>query len=336
MVSRSLLYNSVTVSLPKNMVQFLLGVVLFWLVNGSLNFVVMMIAMAAFLTAYSSVYFFNDIVDSEEDRKDSEKKEWKLVASGKISKKGAAILGTVFLLTGISLSAMVNGWFLMIMISLVFLNFLHSSPYTRLKKRISATSINLTVIEFLKYSSGWFALTSDLRFFPFWIVMCFSLVYSILYVVYKSDMKRKTITEKKWVLFPLGVASIFSYVISVFLYNFALSMIILFAVSFVLTMLSIGKRLKFTNWLFLELFMLPVFVIAFLMLTIPPIAEANDNITITIDQYKQDIYRNLPDSVAENLKNLTEPRYASLEELQEAINSSINLSGLGIFEPPKD
>lgn len=332
---KSVLYNSVTISLPKNAVQFLLGIVLFWLVFGSFSYVTATVALAAFILAYSSVYFFNDISDCDEDRCDSEKKEWKLVANGKISKRTAGICGLVLLSAGILLAFAINGWFVSLVVALIALNFLHSSHYTRLKRSMPATAANLTGIEFLKYSSGWFALTSDLTRFPFWLVLTFSLVYTIIYLAYKSRFKGKNILTNKYVIVPLGLISAFSYLVSIFLYHFALPMILLLAVSLALAKFSIGKRIRFMSWLWVEFTVLPMIVIAFVLLSVPSIAHANNNITHTIDQYKSDIYHQLPEDVAGGIRNLTEPRYGSLEEFQDAINQTLNISTIGsltIFE----
>ena len=101
---KNVLYNSVTVSLPKNIIQFFLGFVLYWLLFGAFDWLTLGIALAGFLLAYSSVYFFNDIVDYEEDKKDEDKKDWKLVASGAMTKKTALVVGLVFMVSGLLLS----------------------------------------------------------------------------------------------------------------------------------------------------------------------------------------------------------------------------------------
>jgi len=113
-------------------------------------------------------------------------------------------------------------------------------------------------------------------------------------------------------------------------------MIFLLAMSLALAKFSIGKRLQFMKWLWVEFAILPMIVLAFLMLSIPPIAQANSNITSTIDQYKQSVYQELPDSVADGLKNLSESRYETLEEVQDAINQSLNLTALNFLESGND
>src|SRR4030042_4040910 len=97
---KNVLYNSVTVSLPKNIIQFFLGFVLYWLIFGAFDAAVLMIALAGFLLSYSSIYFLNDIVDFEDDRHDKDKMGWKLVAKGAMSKKTALATGRAFMRSG--------------------------------------------------------------------------------------------------------------------------------------------------------------------------------------------------------------------------------------------
>jgi 4-hydroxybenzoate polyprenyltransferase len=315
MVLKSLLYNSVTVSLPKNIVQFLLGVVLFWIITTGFDIPLTLLAMAAFVITYSSVYFYNDVIDAEDDRRDSDKKAWKLVASGVLGKRAASFLGTAFLLVGLSLSVLVNVWFMLLMSALVVLNFLHSSPYTGFKKRVHLAAANMTAIEFLKYSSGWFALTSNLSLFPLWLVMCFALIYSGVYLVYKFRFKGKIIKENKHIIVIIGIASAFSYVSSIILYGFALPMILLLVIAVLMAWHSKSRKLKFMNWLWVEFILLPIFLLAFLMLSVPQIAQANANITETIDQYMEDFYSQLPEDMSQGLRDLTEPQYESLDDM---------------------
>jgi len=329
---RSIAYNSVTVSLPKNVVQFALGVVIFWVVNGSFSIGIALIAMAGFLLAYSSIYFFNDITDCDEDRLNRDKKAWKLVANGMMSKRTAAAAGVTFLGAGLALSRMVNGWFFIIVSLMVLLNFLHSSPYIRLKRRLPAAAVNLTAIEFLKYSCGWFAMTSNLTSFPFWLILCFAAIYSAIYLVYKCGFKGDAIREKKALLAPLGALAAFSYLVSLVIYNYAIPMMFLLLASVLLAKVSVGKRLRFMSWLWVEFMILPLFIVAFLLLGIPTVAQANENITATICKYKQDVYHTLPDNVADDLESMEKPRYGSLDDFQQAINESMNISL--VFFPP--
>lgn len=182
---KRLIFNSITLSLPKNIVQFSLGVILFRFLIGVPDVYITLLSLSAFVIAYSAVYVYNDLADCHEDKKDREKLRWKLVAGGMLSEPQAKILALILAFTGIALSLMISRWFFAMVLAMLFLNFLHSSPYTRFKSGLKRTAINMTAIEFLKYSCGWFALTSDLAKFPFWLILTFSLVYTISYLIYK-------------------------------------------------------------------------------------------------------------------------------------------------------
>ena len=138
--------------------------------------------MVAFLFTYSSIYLFNDIIDYKDDIKNEEKRSWKPIASGKLSIKSAKILFLLLLISGLVISVAINIWFTSIMMTLVFLNFLHSSPISRFKKSIPKTMVNMTIIQTLKYSCGWFALTSNLSSFPLFLMLMLATVYTTSYM----------------------------------------------------------------------------------------------------------------------------------------------------------
>ena len=334
MSPRNIFYNSVTVSLPKNVIQFSLGAVLFFLTTGSLDLAVLATALAGLIIAYSSVYFYNDVVDCEEDKCDKDKKGWKLVACGIISKRMAKILGVVFLVVGLSISLSVNVWFFAIVVTLLILNFLHSAPGIRLKKIIPATAANMTAIEGLKFSSGWFAFTSNISEFPFWIILTFSIAYSSIYIIYKFRFKGSMIRENKLLLAPLALIAVTSFGLSIVLYRFALPLVLLlgFSIGIIVFSMSVGKRFKLMNWFYLEFIIFPMVIAVFLLLSIPAVAYANSQLSDKIDHYKSTVYKELPDDVAETLKNLSEPAYDSLDDVGEAINRSLNMSELDLFD----
>ena len=330
---RNIAYNSVTVSLPKNVIQYSLGFVLYWLLFGSFDMITLALSLSGFLLAYSAVYMLNDIIDCREDMEDGDKREWKLLACGVMRKRSAYVIGILMAASGLILSSLVNVWFLLIIVVLLFLNFLHSSPYTRLKKRIVATTVNMTAIEFLKYSTGWFAFTANLAFFPFWIVLTFSLVYAGIYLVYKFRFKGNIIREKKYLLGAIALLTVVSYGLSMILYSFTLPLIILLVATFALLGFSLkaGKKFKFMNWLWLELIILPLVIVAFLLLSIPFVETVNDELTDTIGEYKETVYKELPEDVVTGIENLSKPAYESLDEIQdEVLNITINLSNISL------
>jgi 4-hydroxybenzoate polyprenyltransferase len=314
------------VSLPKNTIQFFLGFTLFFLIMGTFDPAVLALSLFGFLVTYSAVYFYNDIVDYHDDLKDTEKKDWKLVAGGALSRKSAAAIGMACAVVGLYASLLVSGWFFLMMAALLFLNFLHSSPYTRLKKRIAPTAANMTAIEFIKYSSGWFAFTGDLTRFPFWIILTFSLVYATIYLVYKFKFKGDMIRSKKWLFASVGAICVISYCLSMVLYQFALPLIILLVLSVALGLFGKSRKLPFMNWLYIEFIIMPAVIAVFLLLSIPIVGHANEKITDTIGEYKETVYKELPDDVAQGLKNLSEPPYHSLQEIGRDINRTLNIT----------
>jgi len=326
---KKVLYNSITISLPKNAVQFFLGVVLFWLVIGIPNPVTTIIALAGFLVTYSSVYLINDVVDHKEDLKNREKVKWKLVAGKMISVGNALILGLLLLLVGLSISFYVSRWFFSIMIVLILLNFLHSSPWTKFKKSLPKTSVNMTVIQFLKFSTGWFALTSNISNFPFWLILGFSIVYTTSYIIYKFGFKGKKIKSRKGFFWTLGILGSASYVISFIIYGFPLSLIFLILIPAFL--LFFFKRIKWkchkiTNMILLEYLLLPIIIVSFLVVLLNPVfAEVNQQMARDIENYTGEISDAIPQTMKEPIKNISDElkKYENLEDIEETLNSTI-------------
>ena len=275
MNARSLVYNSVTISLPKNIIQFIFGILVYWLTFGFFDWFTALTALSGYLLAYSSVYFFNDIIDADEDRKHKEKITWKIVANGTMSKKSASVTAAVFAFTGLALSAVTGTWFLALMAVLLFLNFLHSWPGIRLKKRLKPTALNMSAIEFIKFSCGWFALTSDFQSFPFWIILTFSVTYSAVYLMYKFNFKGDIIRSNKPLLISMGIVVIFSYLASIFSYNFTLPLLIVMVSCVVFGTISTGRKVKLMSWMWLQLSIFLILVISFSVLSLPAVSEAN-------------------------------------------------------------
>lgn len=325
---RRLLYNSVTVSLPKNIIQYMLGFVLFWLIYRQFDLTTFVLSLSGFLLAYSAVYFFNDIVDYEDDKKDREKRDWKLIAGGIISRRTAILLGTAFLVSGLLLSSLVNLWYLNIIVLVMFLNMLHSHPRILLKKNLVGTTINMSIIEFFKYSTGWFAFTGDLTQFPFWILVTFAVVYATIYIVYKFKFQGDMLRNNKPYFIVLALVVLLSYIFSVVIYDFSLPLLLLLGLSMVLVSFGAiaGKNLNFMNWLHLEFVIMPAMIVAFLLISIPMISQINTHIGEKITNYKDTVYKELPEGVGRALDNLSEPKYKSVKEVGEVLNRSLNLS----------
>lgn len=326
---RKLVYNSITISLPKNAVQFFLGVVLFWVIIGVPNPMTTTLALIGFLITYSSVYLFNDIVDHKEDLKSREKLKWKLIAGKMISTREALVLSLVLLFSGLSISLYVSRWFFMMMVLLIILNLLHSSPWTKFKKSLPKTSVNMTIIQFLKFSTGWFALTSNISEFPFWLILGFSIVYTASYIIYKFGFKGRKIKNRKGFFWTLGILGGASYIISFILYGLPLSLIFLILVPTLL--LFFFKKInwkchKITNMIVLEYLLLPVIIVSFLIVILNPVlAEVNQQMARDIENYTEEISGKLPEEMTEPIKNISDElkKYENLEDIEETLNSTI-------------
>lgn len=325
---RQILFNSVTISLPKNVVQFSLGAILYWFIIGNPCPYMVLLSVSGFLIAYSSVYLYNDAVDQDEDKKDSEKVKWKLVAGGHLDADKANVLALFFAGLGLGLSLIVNRWFFFMVVGMLFLNFLHSSPHTRFKKSMRKTSVNMTLIEFLKFSCGWFALTTNIVDFPFWIVLTFSIVYTTSYLIYKFRFKGLNLKNNKKIFASLAIAGSFSYIMSLIYYPFPLSMLLLIVIPLFIIFLFKQMDMRFhkiNNMILIEYILLPVVIISFLLITTPLFGQTNEQMASTIDAYRSEIAEDMPEDVIGPIENLTDElkKYKTLEDVESDLKEGI-------------
>jgi 4-hydroxybenzoate polyprenyltransferase len=321
------LYNSITLNIPKNAFQFAIGAVLYLFIFGIINIAALLIGCAGFLAAYSSVYLLNDLNDVEEDKKDKEKIRWKLVANGQLSVRTAKILMYAFAATGFLLSFIVSKWFFLLVLGTVLLNVLHSWKHTRLKRSKWKTSVNMTGIEFLKYSSGWFALSSNISKFPFWLILTFSTAYVIFYFAYKLKLNETVMKNNLSVFVPLLFTLAFSFFASIFLYSFPLSVIII-----TISMSSIFFLLRYTNiWAYSRIkdlnvlmnLVLIVPILSFLLMLNPVMAGLNEKVNATINDYGSQVNEKLPENLKEGVSTINEKmeKYSSLDEIEKDLVS---------------
>lgn len=326
---KKIFFNSITISLPKNVIQFLLGIILYWLITGIPDTYVTLTALAGFLITYSAVYLYNDVIDYREDMLDKEKRKWKLVAGGGLTVGSAKLLTILCVVAGLSISFLVSRWFFIIMMGMLFFNLLHSSPYTKFKKKLYKTTFNMTIIEYLKYSSGWFALTSNISMFPFWLILAFSIVYTTSYIIYKFKFRGKIIKTNKKLFWGLGIVGGVSYLISFIHYGFPISMT--FLIVFPLIVLLVLKFMRvevhrISNMIIIEYLILPVVIISFVILTVPMVGTANENMAREIDVYTESFTENMPEDVITPIRNISDEieKYETLEDIEKGINESLS------------
>ncbi|MFB6215671.1 MAG: hypothetical protein ABEJ72_01685 [Candidatus Aenigmatarchaeota archaeon] len=175
-------------------------------------------------------------------------------------------------------------------------------------------------LQFLKFSLGWFLLTSNISRFPFFLLLTFSITYSTIYLYYKNKIGVDMRTKRKLTVGFLSGVAIISYIISFFIYSFPLPLIVIFAVG-VLTVLIhkntwIDIQLPRIGGATISLFFIFV-VFTFYSLTNPHIAESNEIIRERMEKYE----RKLPNDVVHRLRmieNKTE-RYQTLKEVERAL-----------------
>ena len=285
----------------KNGFQYLIGSVLYFLTFNSFYIPKFFLGLIGFVIAYHSVYQFNDLMDYEEDRKDILRKHYKPLVTGKTKRISLEAYTFLFLIIGLPLCFFVSTLFGALVVIILFLNFLHSSPFIRLKKSKFLIP-NLFFIEFIKYSLGWFALTSSIINFPFFLITSLSFVYAIGYLYCKQNITNFLKNKKIKIMLILAFAS---YVISIFFYSFKLVMLLPVPITlFYLALRRFSKLEKIKIGINITLMLGVFFLISVLILFIPSVAELNNKICSEIDIVKENITEMIPEGIRCNLENI--------------------------------
>lgn len=225
MIRNILKKDSIVMNSGKSLLQFLIGVSLAYLILGTFEIVEIILGGAAFFLIYSAIYPFNDLMDLEEDKKKN--KDYKALVRGDIEKKESISILFLFLTLGIFFLSFLNRWFIIIISVTLLSNFLHSSIFTRLKEKFYLMIINMTILQFLKFSLGWFLLTTNISSFPLFLLLMFSGVYTLSYLLYKGNFRRDIKFKKKLFMGSLGAMVLFFYILSFLFYKFQIPLIIL-------------------------------------------------------------------------------------------------------------
>lgn len=290
-------------NLIRNSIQYSIGSILYFLTFGTSSIFLFFAGLIGFLIAYNSVYKYNDLMDCKEDKKSKVKKSFKPLACGKVNREHVESYSFLLMLVGLSICFLVNLYFGVIISFLLFLNFLHSSPFTRVKKT-KLLLPNLFFIEFIKYSLGWLIMSFSLFNFPFLLIALLSLIYLIGYLYYKQDVK----SFFNFKIEVLCAFSIIFYILSVFFYPFKLALLIPLPL---LSCFIAFKRLNntFVKYRIVEsmVYIIGVcFVISMLLLNVPVVAELNNDLNNRIDAIKENITEILPADIRYNIENIGE------------------------------
>ncbi len=334
---RNVFVNSITINMPKNILQFFIGVVFYFVFFGNMNPLLVIFSCVAFLVSYSAVYVYNDIIDAEDDARHPVKRKWKLVASGLINKRQGMFLYVGLASFGLFMSFFVNVYFFIISAMLIFLNLLHSSPKIYLKKDAKKALVNMTAIEFLKYSMGWFALTSNISLFPFWVIFFLALSYNIGYFIYKSDFK-KIMETRRWIFTTLIPFGTMIYLLAFVTYTIPVSLILMIvmpsAVIIVAQYLNIQYH-QLNKLLLTQITILIAFIVSFMAVTNPVIAKTNEKVAFEIKTYANAVKEKMPPQITRKIESLDlTKKYQTLDEIAADVNKSIkNMSRLPIISP---
>lgn len=219
--------NLLVLNSIKNLSQFAVGFCLAVAIFGyAFSIQKVLLAASGLLLTYSAAYIYNDLTDFPEDSKDPLKLKFKPIARGDLSIKTAKLLMYVFLIFGLAFSFLASRQFLFIIILMLAINFLYTSPRTRFRNSAVGFPVSIFLLELLKFASGWLAYSSSLNAFPF----AFASSMALIYVPFVHSYKKKIIGFLSFlsnykVLFA-GIAGFLLFIISLLTYGFKFQMII--------------------------------------------------------------------------------------------------------------
>lgn len=327
----------------RNSMQYILGVLLYFFFFGSFNLELFILSIAGFLVSYNSVYYLNDIIDYKHDRKDVMKRKVKPLLNGRLTKKEAITYYFISLFLGVSLSFMVNKVFGVLIVSLLLLNILHSTLMKRLGMK--AVASGMFVIQFIKYSLGWFAFTAVLDNFPLFIFSTFSFSYILFYVIYKkklvfykedgnksmkelmSSLSERILKKNRLLMIPLSLIAI-SYVLSMLFYPFKLQLLLMIPL-LIFVSLAVG-RMRFADHViklkageYITVFFMFGFILLFFLVQNPVGAQINESMNKSVNAAQQNMANSMPASVREGIDNINYMIYSDREKLE---NFLLNLT----------
>ena len=310
-------------NLIKNAIQFTLGSIFYFLTFGTFNFFNFLIGLIGFLIAYHSVYQFNDLIDYEEDRKNKIKIYYKPLPSREINRKHIESYSFLFMLVGLAISFSLNIYFGLLISFILFLNFLHSSPFTRLKKSKFLVLPNLFIIEAVKYSLGWLVMSFSLLNFPFFLIIGLSTVYLAGYIYCKQNINN--FFKSNRVKF-LIIVSIILYLISFLSYSFKLALLLPLPVSIsflffrrissAFTKIDLGVSTIYITAL--------CFIFSMLLLNSPVVAEFNNNINKEVNNATESITKIIPESIKSEIISLNKTiadNIMKIDEIKEKLKN---------------
>ncbi len=325
--------DSYLIQLPKNAFQYLIGFSFYLIIFGELNILRLIIGLTAFLLTYSSIYHYNDLMDYEEDRKSSIKRTYKALARGDLTKEKVISRMIALFLSGIALGALIGGWYVLLLLGLLATNYLHSSPRTKklFKYNLKYLFPNMFIMQFLKFTSGWFTFTTNLTLLPSWIIACLCTSYIFGYVIYKRGIANisKFLKKKLKLSIALSTIVLITFFISLIIYPFKIPLLAIIPISFIFLVLrkeksQVKRFFGFLKIIHLVIFMLLVFI---LLLNVPVVGEINEETGRVIDTLSTLSLKNLDNESLKVFIQINNTLYdypiKDLKDLEALINLSI-------------
>ncbi len=282
-ISNSVVKDSFIFNLVRNSLLYLTGFSLYLLTYGYFNLIKTIIGLLSFIITYNSIYYYNDLMDYESDKKNKFKRKYKALTRGDITINDAITIMFSSIIVGLMLSVFVNQWFTILLLFLLLQNFLHSSPITTrlFKHNRKVMIVNMFLMQFIKISLGWFALTSNTTLMPSWIIATISLAYVWSYFFYKKGIHqiKKTFKQYKKTALFLSITTIASYFISLIIYPFKIPLIALPIILILLVLKrnisnnQVNRTFKLMGVTFIVLLIMNLL---FLLLTVPIIERVNN------------------------------------------------------------
>jgi 4-hydroxybenzoate polyprenyltransferase len=216
---------------------------------------------------------------------------WKAIANGSISLQSAKYLIIILSVLGIIFSFLSGTNFFVIFLAIIALNLLYSYPDIRLKSHKNSSLMVITLIQILKFSSGWFLFTNSLEGFPSPFVISLSVGYALLFLYYKNNTTnaKTIIKENKKRVYPLSLVMFLFLLISFFMYAFPVVFLLILGMSvptilfYILSKDYLGTKVNFA-FMYAGLI---IILLSFLLLSVPTVTATNDTLLGYSNQIKE-------------------------------------------------
>lgn len=310
------------VCLVKNVFHYVFGLVFYFVIYGSVPFPQSLLGLLGFLIAYDGVYFYNDFHDWKEDV--AEKRAFKPIVKGTLKPEQCRNRGIFNFLLGIALSFATSFSFGLLVSAAIALNVLHSHRRIALKKT-RLLGINMFSINLIKFSLGWFAVTTSLAGFPIWFVVMMSSTYAALYVMYKNKMAIAGGMKRSLNFYGFSSLAAASFILSMVVYDFKLPMIlaIVYGVLVGLYLPLKTRRMDYDNRVRagegFGLLMMFVMFFSTLLLSIPVVAQVNQQVCTPIDHLRDNITEHAPESIVKTMNAVERSVPDDLTEIPQMV-----------------